>query len=160
MFASHYKNVCVANIHNMTLRSNKHISATLLRTGIIRLIERHFVTRGSLARPDHTHRLRVLEEFRKWISTIKTYRSCLGCLQRAPEYKFPCDHMVCQDCCIELGQRKDIDPDLVAFSECPFCKLTCSIRIRIRPSTAGVLCNNKACRCLNLPPNLCSPPGP
>jgi hypothetical protein len=82
--------------------------------------------------------LSVLKEFRPWLSTIKTYKTCLACLQRTPEFKFSCSHMICEYCCVELGQRVDRDPDLFTFATCSLCSEDCNIQIRIKPATAGL----------------------
>jgi hypothetical protein len=137
VFTQLYREVCAANVGNMTLQGSKN-SVTYVRTGIVRLVEREFVSRANSIRSRGKDRSRVLGSFRTWISKIKTYRSCLACLQRRPEYRYPCHHMICEDCCIELGRRGDCDRDLFAFTNCPFCRLTCSIRIRVKPATAGV----------------------
>jgi hypothetical protein len=137
VFRELYRGVCAAHVENMTLKDSKN-SVTYVRTGIVGLVEREFVSRANSIRPRGKDRFRVLDMFRESISKIKTYRSCLACLQRRPEYKYPCDHMICENCCIELGQRGDCDRDLFTFTNCPFCKLTCSMRIRVKPATAGV----------------------
>jgi hypothetical protein len=137
VFAELYSKVCTANIGNMTLEGSEN-SVTYVRTGIVRLVEREFVSRANSIRSRGKDRFRVLDSFRRWLSEIKTYRSCLACLQRRPEYKYPCNHMICEDCCTELGRRGGCDRDLFTFTNCPFCKLTCSIRIRVKPATAGV----------------------
>jgi hypothetical protein len=137
VFAALYREVCAANVENMTLKDSDH-SVTCIRTGIVGLVEREFVARANSVRSRGKDRIRVLDRFREWISKIKTYQSCLACLQRRPEYKYPCNHMVCGDCCVDLGRRGDRDRDLFTFTNCPFCKLTCSIQIRVKPATAGV----------------------
>ncbi|KAF2820771.1 FabD/lysophospholipase-like protein [Ophiobolus disseminans] len=60
------------------------------------------------------------------------------CLQQAPEFKFPCNHMICQGCCVGLGQRAYKDPNLFTFASCPICSAHCNVHIRLQPATAGV----------------------
>lgn len=138
VFAALYKKVCASHVDNMALQNGERVTNTFIRTGIVRLIESQFVGRAGLIQTRSAGRLRVLDEFRAWLSPIKTYRSCLACLQRIPEYKFPCCHMLCEECCIDLGQRTDSDPHLFTFSDCAICKLSCDVRIRMKPATAGI----------------------
>jgi hypothetical protein len=46
--------------------------------------------------------------------------------------------MFCEECCIDLGQSFDRDPNLYEFYHCPLCRHECNVRIRVKPATAGV----------------------
>jgi hypothetical protein len=138
VYTALYKEVCAANIGDVTLRNAQDEPVTFMRTAIVELVECEFVTRARLICSKGPDRVHVLDRFREWTTKIKTYRTCLACLQRAPEYKLSCNHMICEDCCIDLGRRADSDPDLFCFTHCPLCTLSCNIRIRIRPATAGL----------------------
>ncbi|KAF9730292.1 hypothetical protein PMIN01_12225 [Paraphaeosphaeria minitans] len=58
-------------------------------------------------------------------------------MQSAPEHKFPCGHVLCEDCCKALGRHFDTDPHLYEFDYCPICELPCKVALRVRPVTAG-----------------------
>lgn len=111
----------------------------MARGGLVSLIEEHFIATASPAYSSPAKsRGVILGGFKKWLSNLRSYKSCLACLQRAPEHKFACNHMLCEECCIELGQASDIDPHLHKFSSCPLCATPCDVQVRIKPATAGV----------------------
>lgn len=131
---------CAAAAGNRTLTCGSRADATvlLLRAGLVKLIEQQFIKRSRLVRSGIRGRSTMLNEFQPWLSRLKTYRSCLACLQRVPEHKFPCDHMFCEACCTDLGQCFDKDPHLYEFVQCPLCEFSCDVSIRVRPVTAGI----------------------
>jgi hypothetical protein len=83
-------------------------------------------------------RFQVLAEYGAWLSKRRTHKSCLSCLARAPEHRFSCEHILCEDCCVELGRSSAADPRVYGFSKCPLCAELCDLRIRVRPATAGL----------------------
>ncbi|KAF9728491.1 patatin-like serine [Paraphaeosphaeria minitans] len=109
----------------------------MLRSGAVSLIEQHFLTASGHGKLSSGGRSKLLGEFRPWLCQLKTYKSCLACMQKAPEHKFPCGHMVCEDCCKELGHHFDTDPHLHVFDHCPICELPCQFAVRVKPVTAG-----------------------
>jgi hypothetical protein len=125
---------------NKAFKGNGKLTSTalILRTGLVNLIEQQFVARGRSHQSRRRDRSSLLCEFRPWLSIVKTYRLCLACLQRAPEHKFPCAHMFCEECCTELGVQHEEDHCLHVFDKCPLCEQACKVRIRTRPVTAGV----------------------
>jgi hypothetical protein len=80
----------------------------------------------------------MLVEFRNWLSGRQTHKSCLSCLLRAPEHKFVCQHVLCEECCIGLGRSTAARPHIYEFSACPLCAAPCQVRVRVRPVTAGL----------------------
>lgn len=139
MFAAHYKTICTAAAENRTLKcsSQADTSVLLLRAGLVSLVERHFLERSRLYQPGANGRSSLLNEFRPWLSRVKTYKLCLACVQTAPEHKFPCGHMVCEECFQDLGNCFDTDPHLYEFDHCPICKSPCDVTLRVKPVTAG-----------------------
>lgn len=109
---------------------------TIVRTGLVKRIEKQFIERSWPRRA--RSRSCMLVEFRDWLSRRVTHKSCLACLTRAPEHKFACQHVLCEECCIEVGRSTAADPNLYEVSECPLCATSYHLRVRVRPSTAGL----------------------
>lgn len=111
----------------------------LLRTGIVALVERHFVERSRPFRSGRNGRSRLLNEFRPWLSRLTTHVSCPACVQGTPELSFPCGHVLCEACSKETGEHRDADPYLYTFYSCPVCERPCSgVALRVKPATAGL----------------------
>jgi hypothetical protein len=109
---------------------------TLIRTGLINQIRVRFLERTWSCRAGT--RSGMLIEFRKWLSRRLTHKSCLACLLRAPEHKLACQHVLCEDCCVELGRSSAADPNLYEVFTCPICATPCNLKLRVRPRTAGL----------------------
>lgn len=107
------------------------------RTTLVALIQHHFRERSQPFRPGSTACLRLLEEFRLWLSQIKTFRLCLACMLRVPEYKIPCGHMLCEECYKDLGRSQPKDPHFYELDHCPICAEACVVSLRVKPVTAG-----------------------
>jgi hypothetical protein len=107
----------------------------IVRAGLVKQIEKQFLETTWAHRP--RSRSRVLAEYGDWLSKRQTHKSCLPCLARAPEHSFACQHVLCEECCVELGRSSTADPCVYDFSQCPLCAKLCSLRIRVRPATAG-----------------------
>ncbi|KAF9728524.1 hypothetical protein PMIN01_13352 [Paraphaeosphaeria minitans] len=139
VFAAHYRRVCVAATENKTFKCSGKADTPvfMLRTGAVSLIEQHFLTNSRHIKLGREGRSKLMSEFRPWLCRLKTYKSCLTCMQRAPEHKFPCGHMVCEECCKALGRHFDTDPHLYVFDHCPICELPCKVALRVKPVTAG-----------------------
>ncbi|KAL5417036.1 hypothetical protein PMIN04_007910 [Paraphaeosphaeria minitans] len=134
-----YQSVCAATTKNKALgcAGKADTPVLMLRSGAVSLIEQHFLTASGHGKLSSGGRSKLLGEFRPWLCQLKTYKSCLACMQKAPEHKFPCGHMVCEDCCKELGHHFDTDPHLHVFDHCPICELPCQFAVRVKPVTAG-----------------------
>ncbi|KAH7060994.1 acyl transferase/acyl hydrolase/lysophospholipase, partial [Paraphoma chrysanthemicola] len=136
VFATHYRSACSASIENKALTFGKLEEVIILRAGLVKRIETQFLERSWSSRD--RSRSRVLGEFREWLSRRITHRSCLACLTRAPEHKFWCQHVLCEECCMEFGRSTAVNPNLYQMSECPLCATPSHLRVRVRPATAGL----------------------
>jgi hypothetical protein len=108
----------------------------LVRTGLVNQIKDRFLERARSC--GARTRSQMLIEFRKWLSRRRTHKSCLACLLRAPEHKLACQHVLCEDCCVELGHSTVADPNLYEVLGCPICAAPCRLQLRVRPATAGL----------------------
>jgi hypothetical protein len=129
----------MAAAENRTLKCTSQADSEimLLRSGLVKLIEQHFLERSKPFQPGVKGRLSLLSEFRPWLSRVKTHKLCLTCMLQVPEHSFPCGHMVCEACCTELGRSFDKDPHLHEFQHCPVCESPCDVTVRVKPVTAG-----------------------
>ncbi|KAL5428661.1 hypothetical protein PMIN06_012794 [Paraphaeosphaeria minitans] len=139
VFDAHYRRFCVGAIGNKTFKCSgkTNIPVLMLRTRAVSLIEKHFLTNSRHVKLGSEGRSELLSQFRPWLCRPKTHKSCLACMQSAPEHKFPCGHVLCEDCCKALGRHFDTDPHLYEFDYCPICELPCKVALRVRPVTAG-----------------------
>lgn len=111
----------------------------MLRGKVVKLIEQEFISRGTAYRLRVRQRSSILSEFQSWLALIETHQVCLACLRNSsPEHKFPCEHIFCETCCTELGDWSEEDPHLYQFRKCPICAISCDVRVRVKPATAGV----------------------
>ncbi|KAL5401414.1 hypothetical protein PMIN03_011528 [Paraphaeosphaeria minitans] len=139
VFAAHYKTVCVGAIGNKTFKCSgkANTPVLMLRTRAVSLIQQHFLTNSRHVKLGSEGRWELLSQFRPWLCVLKTHKSCLACMQSAPEHKFPCGHMLCEECCKALGRHFAMDPHLYEFDYCPICELPCKVALRVKPATAG-----------------------
>jgi hypothetical protein len=111
----------------------------MVRTGLVKHIEKHFLERTRTSRSCKSRsRSHMLVEFRDWLSGRRTHKYCLACLVRGPEHKFACQHVLCEECCMELGRSTAANPNVYEFSACPLCATHCRLTVRVRPATAGL----------------------
>jgi hypothetical protein len=139
VFAAHYKAACTAAAQNRMLKceGQRTGSVLLLRATIVTLIKEQFLKKSKLFFTTKQTRRELLEEFRPWLSRIKTFKLCLPCMQRMPEHKLPCGHMLCEECYKELAYCSDADPHFHKIELCPLCARPCETGLRIKPVTAG-----------------------
>jgi len=90
----------------------------------------------------------ALQPSNPWWTTKQSRRaskiSCLGCLFAAPEYRFPCDHHLCEEC-VKFFDDTDADkiyPGKVTLEKCPLCadvnKEYWPVEIRVKPPHGGL----------------------
>ncbi|KAH8710251.1 hypothetical protein GQ44DRAFT_626663 [Phaeosphaeriaceae sp. PMI808] len=139
VFAFHYKSVCMAAAENRMLSWSGQVdsSVLLLRTKLVTLIKKHFLHRSRTFQPGAKGRLELLRQCRPWLSQVKIHTLCLTCLKSVPEHKFPCGHMVCEECYKDLGRSHITDPHFYEFDHCPLCEIPCNVALRVKPITAG-----------------------
>jgi hypothetical protein len=107
----------------------------LLRTQLVSLIEQRFLERSKALHVGQ--RSTLLTEFQPWLAVMKPHKVCLACVQAVPEHKFPCGHMVCERCFMDLGHHAEVDPHLHEIDSCPFCAVSLHVTLRVKPVTAG-----------------------
>ena len=83
-----------------------------------------------------------------WVSSVTSKlsgsKTCFGCLFRAPQYRLPCDHFLCDHCLRILDQSTEADayPSLVIHRECYLCSANHAshwpLELRTRPGLGGV----------------------
>ena len=138
VFTAHYKLKCGASVGNTALESTGG-EITVLRAGLVSHIEKEF---GRMVwKPQMCHvswRLRMLSQFRHWLSKIHTHQVCLACLINKPEHLLRCQHLLCEACCIELGRSTTRNPNFYELFHCPICAAPCQFGVRIKPTTAGL----------------------
>ena len=68
---------------------------------------------------------------------LKSCKTCLLCLQRAPEHVLSCDHAICEVCVIRFGMR--VRPVLSQWRipRCVLCGTNGSLLANVKPVTAG-----------------------
>lgn len=139
MFDTHYREYCTAGVPNTSFEHDYATSPLLLlRSKIIQLIEQQFVSRYAIGVEQGQPRLAVLQGFRHLFEENKTHGACLACMMNAsPEHELPCRHVLCEKCCVELGEHAERDPNMYTLARCPLCAATCDFRVRVRPATAG-----------------------
>lgn len=130
--------MCSANIGNKTLTLDQSEDVTLLRAGLVNMIKKEFVDTRTRPPRSLKSRSHMLREFRQWLADRHTHETCLACLLRPPEHKLACGHMLCEECCVELGRSTRANPNMYELCECPICAFPCSFRVRVRPATAGL----------------------
>jgi hypothetical protein len=136
VFETHYRTACSTNLENKTLKVNEFEDVMIVRAGLVKQIKKQFLETTWTYRP--RSRFQVLAEYGNWLSRRRTHKSCLPCLARAPEHSFTCQHILCEERCVELGRSTAADPCVYDFSKCPLCTKPCNLRIRVRPATAGM----------------------
>jgi hypothetical protein len=107
----------------------------LLRTQMVSLIEQRFLERSKTFHVGQ--RSTLLTEFQPWLAVMKPHKVCLACVQAVPEHQFPCGHMVCERCFMDLGHHSEVDPHLHEIDSCPFCAVSFHVTLRVKPVTAG-----------------------
>jgi hypothetical protein len=135
----HYEPICSAAIKNKTLKYSAQADTLVLvlRTTIVALIKHYFLKKGGSLLPGKRQRSKMLDEFRPWLSRIKTFKCCLPCMIRAPEHKLPCGHMICEECYKDMGRSFATDPHFYELHQCPICAKPQVMSLRVKPVTAG-----------------------
>jgi hypothetical protein len=80
-----------------------------------------------------------LKDVHQYLKSIKSHRTCLCCLFRAPEKVFSCGHAICDLCVRTFGQRNPECKDNFAFPDCILCGAqNHKPVISLMPLTAGI----------------------
>ena len=82
------------------------------------------------------HRNTLTKYTSRW-TNIRSTQTCFVCLRRAPQIRMKCEHCICENCSINLGQQSD-DMRHYSLQSCPLCKKKVHVKLRIHPSTAGI----------------------
>ena len=89
-------------------------------------------------RPAAAIHLETLRKYAcKWVE-LKTQKTCLVCIRRAPQYAMECGHQVCENCIRVFGKVSTEDPWLFNTEVCFLCQAESRIAVRIHAPTAGV----------------------
>ena len=90
------------------------------------------------AEPTARH-VQRLKDVHQYLRSIKSHRTCLCCLFRAPEKVFSCGHAICDLCVRAFGQRNPEYTNSFAFPECMLCgEQNHRLVISLMPPTAGI----------------------
>jgi hypothetical protein len=83
--------------------------------------------------------LRRLNDVHEYLGSIRSHKTCLCCLLRAPEKVFSCGHAICDLCIRTFGQTNPEYKDNFAFPDCILCgEQNHKPAISLTPTTAGV----------------------
>lgn len=91
---------------------------------------------GSRETAQHLQRLKDVHEY---LGSVKSHKTCLCCLLRAPEKVFSCGHAICDLCVRTFGQTNPERKDEFAFPNCILCgEQNHKPVISLIPVTAGI----------------------
>jgi len=86
---------------------------------------------------DH-HRQR-LKDIHQYLSPLRSHKTCLCCLLRAPEKVFSCGHTICDTCVRAFGEKNPEERNSFSFPHCILCgEQNRKADISLTPFTAGV----------------------
>jgi hypothetical protein len=83
--------------------------------------------------------LQCLLDLQRYLKPLRSHKTCLCCLLRAPEKVFSCGHSICDTCVRAFGQRNSEERNSFSFSRCILCDgQNNKAEISLTPFTAGV----------------------
>jgi hypothetical protein len=84
----------------------------------------------------HQDRLAGLNSY---FNRLRSHKTCLCCLLRAPEKVLACGHALCNVCISTLGVRSLEDKYTFILNRCPLCGTRCDYtEFQLVPPTAGI----------------------
>ena len=117
----------------------------ILRTGVLNLIEsyfqKHFDTLTlSPSQSSAAVHLANLQQFKEKWSLIYSDKTCLCCVSQAPQYRFPCGHLVCETCVQVFGKQKRSEPWIYRVNSCFLCMTEWAeeVIVTVKAPTRGV----------------------
>ncbi|KIW09696.1 hypothetical protein PV08_12039 [Exophiala spinifera] len=117
----------------------------ILRSAVLKLIQgklsQYFDSLVSGTElPSASLHLQVLQQFVKGWRRIRSDVTCLCCIRRPPQYRFPCGHCFCETCIQIFGQTQPTRPWTYQVSSCFLCKRVWDqdITVAVKPPTSGV----------------------
>jgi hypothetical protein len=81
---------------------------------------------------EHMFRLRRL------LADIRSNRTCLACLRRAPQHPITCRHTICDVCSSRFGRPVPGIEFRYHISSCVLCQRPCDNQVNLLPPTASV----------------------
>lgn len=79
-----------------------------------------------------------LRQLRPLFAKLRSHKSCMCCLLRAPEKVLPCGHAICDLCTRAFGSSLGEDKHSFRFDQCPLCGEACRVIFQLIPLTAGM----------------------
>ena len=116
----------------------------VVRDRLLRALRKYLSTRYEVMRKSSdldaaALHLQQLSELRSQFRSVRSHKTCFGCLRTAPEKVFSCGHAICDVCVRIFGQRYKEDKYTFNFPECPFCGTQDDLmRFQLIPPTAGI----------------------
>lgn len=117
----------------------------ILRSAVLKLIQgklsQYFdsLVSGTELQSASFH-LQVLQQFVDGWRRIRSEVTCLCCIRRTPQYRFPCGHCLCETCIQIFGEKQSSRPWTYRISSCFLCGHAWDrdITVAVKPPTSGV----------------------
>jgi hypothetical protein len=100
-------------------------------------LEAHFAQMkidGQGSRATHAE---ILHRSSPYLSSLRTTRDCLYCLQRNPEHVLECGHTLCDTCVSNFGEPVPGKEYHWKLNICHLCLSQCHFQARLLPPTCG-----------------------
>jgi len=85
----------------------------------------------------HCHAANLKSQSQLW-TQLKSNKTCLYCLHRAPEHVLTCQHAICDICVKRFGDQIPGYEYQYEISICILCVSKGKLRAQIKPPTAGI----------------------
>lgn len=132
-----YRKNCMMAINNAIVQKDGRASFLLNLSERLQLDYQQLKTCAK-TRPTTQHMER-LNDIQKYLKSIRSHKTCLSCLLRAPEKVFSCGHAICDLCVRTFGQTNPECKDEFSFPNCMLCgEQNHKPVISLIPATAGV----------------------
>ena len=124
-------------------------SDVILRTGVLNIVQAHLLNYFDClnSNPElssasiHLTNLQLHEE--RW-SQVYSDVTCFCCISRTPQYRFPCGHLICENCVQIAGKSLANEPWTFRIGSCFLCarEWAKEIVVSVKPPTRGlsILC--------------------
>jgi hypothetical protein len=137
IYDSIYRHHCQAAINNFVIQEDSRASFIQNLRERLQLDYEQMKAHTNVSVVNY--HLQRLMDIQQYLTPLRSHKTCLCCLLRAPEKVFSCGHSICDTCVRTFGKKKSEERNSFSFSHCILCgEQNKKADISLTPFTAGV----------------------